>query len=246
MVKLGRINAVREVFRADCRRVSRILLLESGSTPRLRELAELARARQIPLHTASKKQLDRICPGHQGVVAFVSPKGFMTMESILRQADVPFLLILDGVEDPRNLGALIRTAEGAGVDGIILPERRAAGLTPAVSAASAGAVEHMPIARVKNLARAVEYLKKSGLWLVGAEVEGDGSWDDFDYTGPVGLVLGSEGKGLRPLVRRSCDAILSLPLFGAMTSLNVSAAGAVFMYEVVRQRKLRGKQPRDL
>ncbi len=236
MVKLGRVNAVREVFRADYRRVSRVLLLESGSGPKQRELADLARAYHIPLHTASRKQLDRMCPGHQGVVAFVSPKGFTTMEQILQQADVPFLLILDGVEDPQNLGALIRTAEGAGVDGVILPERRAAGLTPAVSAASAGAVEHMSLARVKNLARAMDFLKKAGLWLVGAEGGGDRMWYDFDYSGPVGLVFGSEGKGLRPLIRRSCDAVLSLPLSGAMTSLNVSAAGAVFMYEVVRQR----------
>jgi len=240
MPKIGRINAVREIIMAAPERIDRLLVVEDSRSHKVRELAALAKERRIPVQAVAKRQLDHLSPRHQGLLAYASPKGFVSVEAMLEKADNPFLLLLDGVEDPQNLGAVIRSAEGAGADGVILPARRAAGLTPAVQEASAGAVEYLPVAQVKNLARTMESLKQSGLWLVGAEGGGERPWFDFDYTGPVGLVLGSEGKGLRPLVRSKCDAVLSLPLLGAISSLNVSAAAAIFLYEVVRQRRRAG------
>lgn len=245
MPKIGRINAVREIIMVAPERIDRLLVVEDSRNHKVRELAALAKERRIPVQAVAKRQLDHLSPRHQGLLAYASPKGFVSVEAMLEKADNPFLLLLDGVEDPQNLGAVIRSAEGAGADGVILPARRAAGLTPAVHEASAGAVEHLPVAQVKNLARTMESLKQSGLWLVGAEGGGERPWFDFDYTAPVGLVLGSEGKGLRPLVRSKCDAVLSLPLLGTISSLNVSAAAAIFLYEVVRQRRRAGSVPTE-
>jgi 23S rRNA (guanosine2251-2'-O)-methyltransferase len=166
-----------------------------------------------------------------------SPKGEASLEEILARSAKPFVVLLDEVEDPQNLGAIVRSAEGAGVDGLILPERRSAGLTGTVDTVSAGALEHLLVARVPNLVRAMDELKGKGLWLVGAEGSGDEPWYSFDYTGPVGIVLGSEGRGLRPLVRKTCDKVLAIPLAGKVGSLNVAAAAAVFFFEVVRQRQ---------
>jgi 23S rRNA (guanosine2251-2'-O)-methyltransferase len=217
--------------------VNRIFIQKGSKNSKITEIVKLAKAKQIPVHFVPRERVDRIDRGHQGAVALVSPKEFSSVDEILSSSDVPLLIVLDGIEDPQNLGAIIRTAEGAGVDGVILPERRAAGLTEAVSSVSAGALEYLRVARVKNLAQAMEELKNRGLWLVGAEGGQDEHWHEFDYSVPVGLVLGSEGKGLRPLIRRKCDKILSIPLLGKITSLNVSAAAAVFLFEVVRQRK---------
>jgi 23S rRNA (guanosine2251-2'-O)-methyltransferase len=242
MPKIGRINAVREIIMAAPERIDRLLILEDSGNPKVRELEALARERRIPVQAVPRKQLDRDLPRHQGLLAHVSPKGFVSVEAILEGKDNPFLVLLDGVEDPQNLGAIIRSAEGAGVHGVVLPARRAAGLTPAVYEVSAGAAEHLPVAQVTNLARTMELLKRSGLWLVGAEGGGGRPWYDFDYTAPIALVLGSEGRGLRPLVKSKCDAILSLPLSGAVSSLNVSAAAAIFLYEVVRQRSGNGSK----
>jgi 23S rRNA (guanosine2251-2'-O)-methyltransferase len=169
-------------------------------------------------------------------MAEVSPKRYASVEDILGRSARPFVVLLDEVEDPQNLGAIVRSAEGAGADGIILPERRSAGLTETVDTVSAGALEHLPVARVANLVRTMEDLKKKGLWLVGAEGSGEEPWHAFDYTVPIGIVLGSEGRGLRPLVRKSCDKVLAIPLAGQVGSLNVGAAAAVFFFEVVRQR----------
>ena len=171
------------------------------------------------------------------MVAVVAPKTLVSVAAMLEATPLPFLVLLDCIEDPQNLGAIIRTAEGAGVDGIILPEKRAAGLTDTVFSISAGALEYLQVAQVTNLARTMEELRDKGIWLVGAEGGREKLWYDFDYTLPVALVMGSEGKGLRELVRKKCDIILSLPLLGDMTSLNVASAAAVFMYEVVRQRQ---------
>ena len=242
MQKIGRINAVREIIQASPKRISRLLILQGSANPKVKELAELAGAQGVLIQPVPKKRLDREVPGHQGLAAEVSSQGYVPIEAILERGGTPLLVLLDGVMDPQNLGAVIRSAEGAGAHGVILPADRAAGLTPAVYAVSAGAAEHMPVAQVNNLARAMDTLKKAGLWLVGAEGGCQRMWHEFDYTSPVGLVLGSEGKGLRPLVRSKCDVVLSLPLLGAITSLNVSAAAAVFLYEVVRQRGLAGRQ----
>jgi 23S rRNA (guanosine2251-2'-O)-methyltransferase len=180
-------------------------------------------------------------PRNQGAVALVAAKAYASLEEILAAAGNPFLVLLDEVEDPQNLGAIIRTAECAGADGLILPERRSAGLTQTVLTISAGAVEHLPVSRVTNLGRAMEELKERGLWLVGTEPGHQEMWFEFDYTGPTGIVLGSEGRGLRRLIREKCDRLLSVPLFGRVNSLNVSAAAAVFLFEVARQRLLKKK-----
>lgn len=181
--------------------------------------------------------MNSIDPHHQGAIALLAAKGYTTLDAILKSSEVPFLVLLDGIGDPQNLGAIIRTADGAGVDGIVIPERRAVLLTESVAEVASGALEHVKVARIKNLARTMEVLRKKDVWLVGAEKGGEGFWHEFDYTVPVGLVFGSEGKGIRPLIRQKCDTILSIPLLGAITSLNVASAAAIFMYEVVRQRK---------
>jgi 23S rRNA (guanosine2251-2'-O)-methyltransferase len=226
-----------ELLQASPQRISRLTVQKDSDNRRLLEIVDLARKHRIVVTYAPRKTLDRMDRHHQGVVAWVAPKGTASVNQILADSRLPFLVLLDGVEDPQNLGAIIRSAEGAGVDGIILPERRAAGLTDTVFSVSAGALEHLPVAQVKNLARTMDDLRKKDIWLVGAEAGSDLTCYDFDYTGPVAIVLGSEGKGLRPLVKEKCDAVLSIPLLGKITSLNVAAAAAVFMYEVVRQRR---------
>ena len=246
MQKIGRINAVREIIRVSPERISRLLILQGSANPKVKEMADLAGAQGILIQPVSKKRLDHEFPGHQGLAAEVSSQGYVPVNTILEREGTPLVVLLDGVMDPQNLGAVIRSAEGAGAHGVILPADRAARLTPSVYAVSGGAAEHMPVAQVKNLARTMDTLKKAGLWLVGAEGGGQRMWYEFDYTSPIGLVLGSEGKGLRPLVRSKCDVVLSLPLLGAITSLNVSAAAAVFLYEVVRQRRLSRQHGADL
>ena len=239
MERISRWNSLIEALRSSRLRVSKVFIQKRKKNNKVTELISLARARHVPYLFVPKERLDRLARDHQGAIAFVSPKEFSSLEDILRAAGIPLLVLLDGIEDPQNLGAIIRTAEGAGVDGIILPERRMAGITETVSSVSAGALEHVNVTRVKNLARTMDDLKEQGLWLVGAEGGQKEYWYEFDYSQPVGLVLGSEGKGLRPLVRKKCDKILSIPLLGRITSLNVSAAAAIFLYEIVRQRKLK-------
>jgi len=170
-------------------------------------------------------------------VATLSPKEYVPLEQILTAAGpAPFLVLLDEIEDPQNLGAILRSAECAGADGIVIPERRSAGLTETVFEVSAGALEHLQVARVPNLAQTMEALKAAGVWLIGAEGEGDGLFYEFDYAQPVAVVLGSEGRGLRQLTRKKCDRILSIPMRGKVNSLNVAAAASVFFFEVARQR----------
>lgn len=239
MEKISRLNPLFEIVKSCPNRVNKILIQKEKRQKKISEIIQLAKANHIPLLFVPKQKLERLDRNHQGVVALLTPKEFSSLDSILSSANVPFLVLLDGIEDPQNLGAIIRTAEGAGVDGIILPERRTVGLSEVVSLVSAGALEYVKVARVKNLARTMDDLKNRGVWLVGAEASGKEYWCEFDYKLPVGLVLGSEGKGLRPLIRKKCDKILSIPLLGRMTSLNVSAAASIFLYEVVRQRKNR-------
>jgi 23S rRNA (guanosine2251-2'-O)-methyltransferase len=236
MNKIIRLNPLIEAIKADPKRIIRIYVQDQCSKKSIQAIVQEARRLGISCQFASKKELDRMDAGHQGVVAHLSPRKFQSLDDILKASDNPLLLLLDGIEDPQNLGAILRTAEGAGVTGVIIPERRAAGISDAVMSASAGAVEHMSISRVTNLVRTMEALKKKGLWFVGAEGGEKKLWYEFDYTGPVGIVLGSEGKGLRPLVKKACDTILSLPLLGRISSLNVSASASVFLYEAVRQR----------
>jgi 23S rRNA (guanosine2251-2'-O)-methyltransferase len=240
MEKINRLNPLLEVLKSSPERISKIFIQKERGPHRIGEIIQEARARGVPFLFIPKQKLDQLAPHHQGVLAEISAKEFSSLEDILAGAGRPFLVLLDEVEDPQNLGAIIRSAAGAGVDGVILPERRSAGLTDVVATVSAGALEHVKVARVTNLARAMEELRERGVWLVGADGSASGLWHEFDYTLPVGIVLGSEGRGLRPLVRRSCDKLLAIPLAGGVNSLNVASAASVFLFEAVRQRRAAG------
>lgn len=241
MNTISRVNPLCEALRTAPRRVHKILIQNESRHHGLGEIIRLAKAARIPYSFVPKATLDRLSPGHQGVAALLGAKEFASLEDILAASKRPFLVLLDEVEDPQNLGAIVRSAAGAGADGILLPERRSAGLTDTVQTVSAGGLEHVPVARVPNLARAMDGLRERGVWLVGAEGGGPDPWHDFDYTEPVGLVFGSEGKGMRPLVRSKCDRVLSIPLAGGLGSLNVASAAAVFLFEVSRQRRQAAK-----
>src|SRR6202022_29041 len=188
-------------------------------------------------------QLDRLAAtkDHQGIVALVAARAASSLDEIVANAKKEnvqgLIVLLDGVEDPHNLGAVIRTALGVGAHGVVVPERRAAGLTDTVARASAGALAHLPIAKVTNLARTMEELKEAGYWLVGLDERADKSYTQADYTSPVGIVLGGEGKGLHELTRKRCDFVVSLPTVGPVKSLNVSVSAGVVLFEAVRQRK---------
>jgi 23S rRNA (guanosine2251-2'-O)-methyltransferase len=226
-----------EAVKHSPERVNKILIQEGAGRGKIGEIIGWAKKNRIPFFYLPSKKLKSIDPHHQGAIALLAAKEYASLDTILNSSENPFLVLLDGIGDPQNLGAIIRTAEGAGVDGIVIPERRAVLLTEAVAVVASGALEHMKVARTKNLARTMEELRRNNVWLIGAEEDGDGLWHDFDYTIPVGIVFGSEGKGMRRLVRQKCDKVLSIPLLGKISSLNVAAAAAIFMYEVVRQRK---------
>lgn len=238
MEKVARLQAIREILRSSPQKINKIFLAKEIPKRRFKEIIDLSRQADIPIIFVPRPKLNQLSEHHQGIVALISPKEFVSLESILKASSWPFLVFLDEIEDPQNLGSIIRSAEAAGVDGIILPERHSVGLTSAVYQASAGALEYTKIARVKNLSRALEQVKACGLWVIGAEAGGEGLWFEFDYTLPLALVFGSEGRGLRPLVRRRCDRILSIPMAGRLNSLNVAAAAAIFLFEVQRQRRL--------
>ncbi len=236
MERISRLNPILEIVRSSPHRIQKIWIQKDKREGKFKEIIQKTEAENITPLFVPRKRLDQIDKNHQGAVAFVSAKEFVSLSSIIASSPVPFLVLLDRIEDPQNLGAIIRSAEGAGVDGIILPERRAVGLTETVSSVSAGAIEHIKIAQVKNLARTMDELKKKNIWIVGAEGGTCEPWYEFDYKLPVAIVLGSEGKGLRPLIKKKCDKILSVPLLGQTTSLNVASAASIFFFEVVRQR----------
>ncbi|MCD6192258.1 MAG: 23S rRNA (guanosine(2251)-2'-O)-methyltransferase RlmB [Candidatus Aminicenantes bacterium 4484_214] len=242
METLSRLNPVLEILQSSPRRIIKLFLVEQLPNPRLKQVFRLARQHNVPVVLVPRKKLDRLQPHHQGLVAWLSPKPYADLKQVLERSPCPFLVVLDSVEDPQNLGAILRSAEGGGVDAVIIPARRAAGLTEAVAAVSAGAWEHIPLCREKNLARTLAWLKEKGLWVVGAEAGAGQLWYEFDYSQPVAIVLGSEGRGLRPIIRRQCDVLLALPLLGKVSSLNVAATAAVFIYEVVRQRGAEGRE----
>ena len=237
MNRIHRLNPLLEMLKTSPERVSKVFIQKEPGPHRIGEIVREARARGVPFLFVPKRRLDELAPGHQGVLAETAAKAFSSLEDILAGAGVPFLVLLDEVEDPQNLGAVLRSAAGAGVDGVILPERRSAGLTETVETVSAGALEHVKVARVPNLVRVMEEFKERGVWLVGADGSAPGLWHEFDYSLPVGIVLGSEGRGLRPLVRKSCDKLLAIPLAGGVESLNVASAASIFLFEVVRQRR---------
>lgn len=236
------LHAVREALKAGTRPLQRVLVTRTDK--QFADLVQLARAHQVPVHVTPSASLDRMVPGgkHQGAVAVAAAKSYQTEEAILARAaaqnEPPLLVILDGVEDPHNLGAVLRTAEGAGVHGVFIPERRAAGLTSVVAKVSAGAVDHIPVARVTNLSRLIDTLKEMGIWIYGIEPTAAKVYTDIDLRGPIGLVFGGEGKGLRQGVLQHCDERVRIPMKGRVESLNVSASAAVMLFEAVRQRSL--------
>jgi 23S rRNA (guanosine2251-2'-O)-methyltransferase len=237
------INVLLEAFHAKTRTFNKILVQKGRGGRELEEIVRLARDQRIPVQSSPREQLDRLTGRrpHQGVVGIVSPKGYMTLETLLDRAGEGgrplFLVVLDGVEDPHNLGAIIRSAEAAGADGVVIPERRAVGLTPTVAKSSAGAIEYLPVARVVNLFQALEAMKSRGAWVVGLTERGKTPYDAVDLTRPLALVLGGEGGGLRPRTLEACDELVSIPMRGKVSSLNVSVAAGVVAFEVVRQRK---------
>jgi 23S rRNA (guanosine2251-2'-O)-methyltransferase len=238
------VHPVEEALRSGKRRIDHVIAAFERNDERLERVLAACREAGVRVRHESRDQLTLLAktPAHQGLIALVRPQEFLTIEDLFEPpSEKPqaarLLLALDGVEDPQNLGALLRVADGAGVDGVVLTERRAAPLSAVAVKASAGAAEHLRIARVVNLVRALEELKEHGLWIVGLDERGATNYDRFDLTGNCVLVLGREGAGLHDLVRRTCDHLLRIPMAGGVSSLNVAAAGAVVLYEAFRQRR---------
>lgn len=231
---------VAERLRSRPQSILRILLLETTSDHRVKDILELARRNGVIVERKNRRKLDEVSgpnSNHQGIVALVSAKDYVDADEIIESAGEDSLfVIIDGVEDPRNLGAIIRSAECAGADGVFIPERRAAGLTETVAKSSAGAVEHIPVARVQNLNRLIDELKEKNIWVVGAAGEADTAYTDWDWNRPTALVLGSEGDGLHRLVAKNCDVLVRIPMYGKIGSLNVSVAAGVILFEAQRQR----------
>lgn len=240
------IHAIAEALKRGGRRFDYVAVSRDRTDPRLQRILDDCRAQGISVRFVPREDIDRQTRTntHQGIMAFTSRKEYSGVEELLehKHGEYVFLLVLDGVEDPHNLGALIRSADGAGVDGAIIPERRAAGITGTVVKASAGASEHLPVARVVNIARTLDELKERNVWVVGLDERGQQSYDELDYNMNCAIVMGAEGKGLHDLVRRKCDMLVSIPMMGSVNSLNVSVAGAIVMYEVQRQRR-QSKKP---
>ena len=233
-------NPVRAALQA-VRSLNRIFIADGVSRQDVGDILELARKQGVVYQFTDRRQLDRLIDGrHQGIVATVAGQQYAELAGILasarRSESPPFLVLLDGIQDPHNLGAIIRTADAVRADGVVIPRRNAAGLTAASVKASAGTSAHVPVARVANMNNAMQTLREEGVWLMGLSSDGPSLFNRVDYTVPVALVLGGEGKGLRPLVRRNCDEVVRLPIAGHVDSLNVSVAAALVLYEVFRQR----------
>ena len=241
------INPVMEALKAERLMVNKILVAEGKDSPVLRALQQLAREKGIPVHRSPQALLNRETGSehHQGVLAYQAGTAYASWEEleqrIARVAGFSVVLILDSIEDPQNLGSLIRTAEACGAQGLVIPKDRAAGLTPTAVKISAGAAAHLPIVRVTNLAQAIEDLKKLGFWVVGAEARGAKSLYEMKFDMNVALLIGGEGKGIRPLLLRKCDFTVAIPMRGKISSLNTAMAGAVILYEILRQQMKTGK-----
>jgi 23S rRNA (guanosine2251-2'-O)-methyltransferase len=238
------VNPVRELLRSGGEGLAELWLAEGALRGRtLAEIEQLARRGGAKVRRAPRHKLDRLAgvDAHQGVVAVVADYRYRDLDDLLALARAsgapPLIVLLDGVEDPQNLGAIIRSAHALGAHGVVIPKDRAAGVTPAVAKTSAGAVEHCPVARVTNLAQTLDGLKEEGVWSVAAVGDGERPLAEIDLTGPTALVIGGEGEGVRPLVRRTCDYTARIPMAGKVGSLNASAAAAICLYEAARQRR---------
>jgi 23S rRNA (guanosine2251-2'-O)-methyltransferase len=235
------IHPIREALVTRAHTVREIWISRSGSSTKLNKILTKARGLGIKVRTLDRQRLEAKAgtARHQGIIAFLSPYGYVEIETIVEAslARAPALIVvLDGIEDPQNLGALIRTAYVCGVHGVVMPKDRAAPLTGAVAKASAGALEHCQVARVTNLRRTLDLLKEKGIWVVGLTLEGDRPIYELDLCQPTALVIGGEAKGIRPLIRQTCDLRASIPQHGRLDSLNAAAAGAMALYETMRQR----------
>ncbi len=235
------IHSVAEALRARGRAFEYVAVSRERHDAKLQRIVNDCRESKVPVRFVTHQDLDRLAnrAAHQGVVAVTANKQYSELDDLLakRRGTYAFLVVLDALEDPHNLGAIIRTADAAGADGVVLPERRAVGVTGTVAKASAGASEHLPIAKVTNISRTLEELKKQDVWTVGLDERGAQTYDQLDYNMHCALVLGAEGKGLHEQVRKHCDFVVSIPMLGQVPSLNVSVAAGVVMYELARQRR---------
>lgn len=233
-------NPIIEALKSG-RPINKIWIAE-GSRGSVQKVIQFAKERDVLIQYVPRKKLDQLGAGdnHQGVVASVAAYSYANIDDLFAVAEAkgeqPFFLLLDELEDPHNLGSILRTADATGVHGVIIPKRRAVGLTQAVAKASTGAIEHVPVARVTNLARMMDELKKRGVWLIGTDANGEEDYRDADYSMPLALVIGSEGKGLSRLVKEKCDFLIRIPMIGHVSSLNASVAAGLLMYEVLRRR----------
>ncbi len=235
MAILSGINPILESLKAG-RPLDRILIAKGAAGPRLQEIIDLARRASVSVRFEDRRGLDRLAgtPAHQGVVAMGASQRYAELADVAPAAQL--LVVLDGVEDPHNLGAIIRTAHAAGAGGIVIPERRAVGLTDVVAKAAAGALEYLPVARATNINRALEQLKELGYWIYGLDERGPADYDAVDYHVPTALVFGGEGKGLHEQVRKHCDVLVRIPMEGHIPSLNVSVAAGIVLFECKRRR----------
>ncbi|MDF2988071.1 MAG: rRNA methylase, putative, group 3 [Eubacterium sp.] len=239
--KLEGRNSVLEALKAN-RTINKLFVIKGEREGSIRQIVAIARQKGIIVTEVEKNVLDSMSTSrsHQGVIAFVAVKEYVEVDDILeiaqKKGHPPFIIILDEITDPHNFGAILRTANAVGAHGVIIPKRRAIGLTSAVSKASAGAVEYVPVARVTNIAQTMEYLKKNNVWVVGTDATGEKAFFDSDLKGPMALVVGSEGEGMGKLIREKCDFVVNIPMQGEISSLNASVAAAIVMYEILKQR----------
>jgi 23S rRNA (guanosine2251-2'-O)-methyltransferase len=236
---IGR-NPVIEVLKSS-RDINKIWVAENSLKGQAQVITQLAKEKGVTINFVPKKKIDQMVEGnHQGVVAQVAAYEYVHVEDILaiaeKRGEMPFLLLLDEIEDPHNLGSIMRTADAVGAHGIIIPKRRAVGLTATVAKASTGAIEHIPVARITNMARTIEELKERGIWIVGTDAKGADDYRNLDGKMPLALIIGSEGKGIGRLIKEKCDFLVKMPMVGHVTSLNASVAGSLLMYEVYRKR----------
>ncbi len=236
-------NPVREALKSK-RPIEKILVAKGELSGSIGEIIRLAKEEKLVVQYVERSRLDEISlsHAHQGVIAMTSAHQYVQVEDILKVArdkgEDPFIILLDEITDPHNLGSILRTANASGAHGVIIPKRRSVGLTPVVAKSSAGAIEYVPVAKVPNIVQTIEYLKKEGLWIAGAETAGEQYYYQGDLKGPIGVIIGSEGKGIGRLAKEKCDFLLKIPMLGQVSSLNAAVAGAILMYEVRRQRNL--------
>jgi 23S rRNA (guanosine2251-2'-O)-methyltransferase len=236
---IGR-NTVLEALRSG-RELNKLWVAEGATKGQIQVVLQIAKENGIIVQFSPKKKLDQMVEGnHQGVIASVAAYTYAEIDDLFKVAEerneAPFFLLLDEIEDPHNLGSIMRTADAVGAHGIIIPKRRAVGLTATVAKASTGAIEYIPVARVTNMARTIDELKERGVWIVGTDAKGKDDYRNIDGKMPIGLVIGSEGKGMSRLIKEKCDFLINLPMAGKVTSLNASVAASLLMYEVYRKR----------